>query len=192
VRNVFVENCFFDSTGSGFRIKSTKSRGGFIENIWLNNIRMNQIQEEAIVFNMQYTSALKNKKASRNPLLKNIHINNVNGSSLGRAIDIIGLKDGIMKDIFFENINLMEGKKSELKYAKNLELNNIVLKIKNGPALAVENGQNIIMDNFSCENDGGICLEIKGENNSNVDIKKSGLDDKKIFIEEMAKREVKM
>jgi hypothetical protein len=191
VRNVFIKDCSFQGTSSGFRIKSTRSRGGFIENIWVSDIKMNRIEEEAIVFNLQYTSALKNKSISRVPTLRNIHISNVSGSSLGRAIDILGLKDGVMENIFFENIELVEGKKSEFKYAKGVMLKDVFLKINNGPVLAIENGRNIILENFKCENSGE-CLSIKGEKTFNINIEKAGLGKDKIFIEEKARNEVEI
>lgn len=191
VRNIFIEDCFFKGTGSGLRIKSTRSRGGFIENIWMENIKMDNVEEAAIVFNMQYTSALKNKNVSRVPALKNIFVKNINGKSLERAVDIIGQKDGVMENIIFEDIQLEEGKKSELKYAKDISFKNVSLKISEGPVLVIESSRDINLENIKCENNGEECLSIKGEKTFNVNIEKSGISKEKIFIEDKAKSGVK-
>lgn len=191
VRNVFVKDCSFRGASSGFRIKSTRSRGGFIENIWVSDVVMNQIREEAVVFNLQYTSALKNKSASRVPILRNIHVNNMSGDCLGRAVDIVGQKDGIMENISFENINLAQGKKSELKYAKGISFRNISLKINDGPVLVIESSRDINLENLKCENNGEECLSVKGEKTSNVNIEKSGISKEKILIEDKAMGGVK-
>lgn len=187
VRNVFVKDCFFDGTSSGLRIKTTRSRGGFIENIWISDARMNQLEEEAVVFNFDYTSALKNKEASRVPILRNIYIKNISGNSAKRAISVAGLKDGKMENIFFENFEFQSENKSELKFAKNIEFKNVSLKIKNqGPVFVIENSQNIKFENFKCDNLGGICFNIKGENTSNIDFKESNIGKDKIsFTKEL-------
>lgn len=190
VRNVLVENSVFSDSGSGIRIKSTKSRGGFIENIWINNVRMNTIEGEAIVFNLRYESALKteNKDASRAPVIRNIHIKNVSGDSMDKAISIFGLKDGVMEDIFFENIELQSKNKSDLKYARNVEFKNVSLKVNaQAPVFSIESSKHITFKNFKCENRGGNCFDVIGKSTSNIDFEESGIEKERINIEDKIK-----
>ena len=54
VRNVHVNNCLFMGTDVGLRFKSTRGRGGIVEKIYISNVRMTDIQTDAINFNMYY------------------------------------------------------------------------------------------------------------------------------------------
>src|SRR5687768_10005520 len=55
-RNIIVENCTFDGTDIGLRFKTTRGRGGIVENIFINNIAMKNIPGEAILFDMYYAA----------------------------------------------------------------------------------------------------------------------------------------
>ncbi len=73
-RNIWVSNCTFIGTDIGLRFKTTRGRGGIVENIFINDIQMIDIPGEAILFDMYYMSvdpvALAGEKRttkSRNP-----------------------------------------------------------------------------------------------------------------------------
>lgn len=191
VHNVLVEKCFFDGTSSGFRIKSTKSRGGYIEDIWVKNNTMNNIEENVVVFNMDYTSALNNEKALRPTRLKNIQIDSLEGYSIDEGIDIFGQKSGIMEGIIFKNIKLRQGKKSDLEYVNGIEFQNFSLSMQGGPAMLIDGSRNVKLINFQCENGENYCLDIEGKRTFNIDLKNSGIDKEKIIIEDKAKSGIK-
>ncbi|MEM2511508.1 MAG: glycoside hydrolase family 28 protein, partial [Ignisphaera sp.] len=52
VRNVSIENSVFEGTERGIRIKTTRGRGGIVENVIARNITMKDIIYEAIVIDM--------------------------------------------------------------------------------------------------------------------------------------------
>ena len=54
VNNMFVSNCTFIGSDIGLRFKTTRGRGGVVENIYVNNINMKDIPAEAILFDMYY------------------------------------------------------------------------------------------------------------------------------------------
>ena len=54
--NVYVSDLTFFRTEKGIRIKSAKGRGGDVSNIFIKNINMDQIKEEAIFIDMSYNS----------------------------------------------------------------------------------------------------------------------------------------
>jgi polygalacturonase len=54
VRNMHVSDCTFMGTDVGLRFKSTRGRGGVVENIYMSNIRMTDIPTNAISFNLYY------------------------------------------------------------------------------------------------------------------------------------------
>lgn len=55
VRKVTISNCVFDGTDRGIRIKSTRGRGGVVEDIRVSNIIMSNIKREAVVLNLKYS-----------------------------------------------------------------------------------------------------------------------------------------
>jgi polygalacturonase len=55
-RNLYVDNCTFIGTDIGLRFKTTRGRGGIVENIFISNIAMKDIVGEAILFDMYYAA----------------------------------------------------------------------------------------------------------------------------------------
>ena len=53
-RNISVKNCTFIGTDIGLRFKSAIDRGGVIEKVYVDGIRMKDIVNEAIFFDMFY------------------------------------------------------------------------------------------------------------------------------------------
>ena len=54
VRNIQVSDCQFLGTDVGLRFKSTRGRGGVVEDIYISNISMFDIQTDAITFDLYY------------------------------------------------------------------------------------------------------------------------------------------
>ena len=46
VRKVTISNCVFDGTDRGIRIKSTRGRGGVVEDIRVSNVVMSNIKQD--------------------------------------------------------------------------------------------------------------------------------------------------
>ena len=54
VRNVKISNCTFVYTDNGLRFKSCRGRGGVVQDIWVENINMANINGQAILFDLYY------------------------------------------------------------------------------------------------------------------------------------------
>lgn len=54
VKNIYVSDCQFLGTDVGLRFKSKRGRGGVVENIYIKNISMFDIQTDAITFDLYY------------------------------------------------------------------------------------------------------------------------------------------
>jgi len=54
VKNVLIRDCQFLGTDVGIRFKSTRGRGGVVENIFIDGISMYNIIEDAITFDLYY------------------------------------------------------------------------------------------------------------------------------------------
>lgn len=56
-RNIFAENCIMDSPNldRAIRIKTNRSRGGFVEGVYVRNIEVGEVKEAVVKVNMHYT-----------------------------------------------------------------------------------------------------------------------------------------
>src|SRR5688500_7968445 len=74
VKNIVISNCIFDGTDRGIRIKTTRGRGGVVEDIRVNNIVMRNIRDQAFVMDMEYSRTNKEPVSERTPRFRNIRI----------------------------------------------------------------------------------------------------------------------
>lgn len=84
MRNIYVHRNTFDGTDTGLRFKSAPGRGGHTSDIYISDIYMTDIKDEAIVFQCDYVdrpAGSTNKKAALTgnflPHFNDIHISNV-------------------------------------------------------------------------------------------------------------------
>lgn len=109
VRNIVASRLTFVGTDRGVRIKSTRGRGGVVENVFISNIAMSEISHEGITINTYYTKAAEEPFSERTPIFRNITIENVTGDSK-IGIVIMGLPEKHLDNIHLKNIH-MEAKK---------------------------------------------------------------------------------
>ncbi len=124
VRKVTISNCVFEGTDRGIRLKSTRGRGGVVEDIRVSNIVMNNIKEEAVVLNLQYSKMPLEAKSDRTPVFRNIHINGMTVRNVKTPVKIIGLEEAPISGIILRDIYVEGGKLPSV--FENCE--NIVLK----------------------------------------------------------------
>ena len=70
IRNVYVRNCLYDGTDIGIRIKSRRGRGGGVENVWIENIKMKNISWNAVILNMFYAVSASDVRSETSRLLR--------------------------------------------------------------------------------------------------------------------------
>jgi polygalacturonase len=124
-RNIHVNNCTFIGADIGLRFKTTRGRGGVVENIFIKDIYMKDIPGEAILFDMYYMAkdpiALAGEKRElpktefktvdeTTPVFRNFHISNVYCNGAAKGIFVRGLPEMHVKDIVLENMVLQAKK----------------------------------------------------------------------------------
>jgi polygalacturonase len=192
VINILFQNSEISGNDNGFRIKTTRSRGGFIENIWVNNIQMKKITNEAIIFDADYNSRI-GSKIKRKTILKNINVNNIQADNLGTdgSISIHGGDGMAMENIIFKDMRLKSDGPINFNQANDVSLLNILLENKsNNPLLKIKNSTNITVNNLPCEKIEGYCASIKGNDNRNINLLDSSLSNKNIFVEKFSRKAV--
>jgi polygalacturonase len=135
MRRIVVRNCRFSGTDTGLRFKSGLGRGGKTEQMFIDGIVMNDIKDEAIVFQCDYvdrpagsdpnaipTFTDEQKKVA--PYFQDIHINKVVCYGAGTAIKasgILGLDN--VRDIDIQNSTIMYYAKDQQIDPKTAKLN---------------------------------------------------------------------
>lgn len=105
-KDIIARNCLFIGTDVGLRFKSTRGRGGVVENIYIDDIKMTDIPGEALIFDLYYGIKPGTPVApvtEETPSFRNIYINNVVCRSAGRAALFNGLPEMPMKNVVIEN-----------------------------------------------------------------------------------------
>lgn len=133
VNNVLVENCIFSGTDIGIRFKSSKGRGGVVENITLKNIYMNNIVNEAIIFTMGYVLTTLEKSESDIvdngnmddiPEFKNIRIENAICTDSKIGLHVNGLLEKKINNIEIINSSINCKKEFELCNCCSIKVSN--------------------------------------------------------------------
>ena len=106
VRKVTISNCIFDGTDRGIRLKSTRGRGGVVEDIRVSNIVMRNIKQEAVVLNLKYSGMPAEPKSERTPLFRNIHISGMTVTDVKTPVKIVGLEEAPISDIVLRDIHV--------------------------------------------------------------------------------------
>ena len=142
VRNIKVQNCQFLGTDVGLRFKSTRGRGGVVENIFIDQISMNAIKGDAITFNMFYggksvveeyedETIMKNlskmKADETTPVFRNINIENIICNGAARAMEFNGLPEMPIDGIYLKNINIIATTGAVFENAKNIIKDNVTI-----------------------------------------------------------------
>lgn len=140
VRNISVKNCQFVGTDVGLRFKSTRGRGGIVENIYIDGVSMSNIATYALTFNMYYggksvaevlaeggtnTDVPAMPVTEETPIFRNIDIRNVICHHAGYAMEFNGLPEMPIDGINLENIYITSRHDATFQYSKNITKNNV-------------------------------------------------------------------
>jgi polygalacturonase len=188
-RNIFVSDCTFIGTDIGLRFKTTRGRGGVVENIHIKNINMMDIPGEAILFDMYYAAvdpiALVGDQreapkvemlpvTEETPVFKDFFIDNVVCDGADKAIFVRGLPEMSIANINLSNINIKATKGIDIQEGKAINLTNVKLTIEHGnPLINIQNANGVNLKNISY-NSADLLFRISGDRNNNI--KTSGLD----------------
>jgi polygalacturonase len=149
VRNVRVSNCLFRGTDIGLRFKTTRGRGGVVENIDIANIVMYDIRCEAISLNMYYWISgepVPEPVSERTPTFRDFTIRNVVCHGANRALEIRGLPEMPVERIHLENIRIKAARGAAIDDAKDISIAGLKLDIADGAAIECRKVRNLKME----------------------------------------------
>lgn len=186
VRNIDVRNCTFIGMDIGLRFKTTRGRGGIVEDIRIRDITMIGIPGEAILFDMYYAardpvalagevrqapSTERRPVDATTPVFRNFSIRNVRVNGAAKGIFIRGLPEMLVTGIAFENILIQSDIGVEIQDAAALRFTNVNVQTKySKPVVNIINASGILFDKFSYRKDSELLFSVIGEKSGKISI----------------------
>lgn len=185
-KNIFVYNCSFIGTDVGLRFKTTRGRGGVVENIYVTNINMKDIGAEAILFDMYYMAkdpvvlAGEKREAPKvevlpvtaaTPQFKDFHISNIVCNGAATALFIRGLPEMNILGLYLDNLVIKAQKgmictEATGVYIKNFQL----ITADTNPVISIDNSQSINLENITYNTGSDLLFKISGNKTSDISI----------------------
>jgi polygalacturonase len=205
VRNVKVTKCTFIGTDVGLRFKSTRGRGGVVENIFISDIDMIDIPTEAIRFNLFYggNSPILEEDQSADteardetlmpitvetPSFRNIYMRDINVARSNTAAKFQGLPEMNLQNVVLKNATFETVHGITIIDSDGIEFENIQLNQAKGTGLTCYNAKNIEIAEFTFRNNEESKILVLGELSSNISLLQSTLGPKDIKYGQGAKQ----
>ncbi|KEO72643.1 glycoside hydrolase family 28 protein [Anditalea andensis] len=185
VRNVHVSKCTFMGTDVGLRFKSTRGRGGVVENIYISDIDMINIPTDVINFNMFYGGNSPVLEADQSaereamdetlvpvneetPSFRNIFMKNITATGSGVAANFQGLPEMNLLNVTLEN-STFEAEQGILAMdTDGLVLKNVKVVPGKGPALTLYNSKNVAVSGFDYESEDPHAVKVLGHKSEKI------------------------
>lgn len=162
IRYVYVSNIRGIGTKNGLNIKSATNRGGTVEHIYMENIKMDNVRtfmQVGMNWNPAYSYSELPKEfdaetipehwkkmlhkvepASKGiPTFRNITINNVDIEGAEIAINVNGLESSVIKNVTLSNVKIKAETAGQISYSSNWKLNNVKITTKDGSKVSLKN-----------------------------------------------------
>jgi polygalacturonase len=168
IRHVLATGLQGKGTGNGFHIKSATTRGGVVEDIHFENVKLDSVGN---VFNFtmnwnpsysystlpagyNYDSIPEHWKKLLHkvepaekgiPLFKDIYVSDVTVTHTRKAITATGLKESLLNNFNFSKVNIMTATAGEINFSQNWKFEKWMLKSNDGKELMIQNSSDIKM-----------------------------------------------
>jgi DNA sulfur modification protein DndE len=184
-RNISVRNCIFIGTDVGLRFKSQRGRGGLIENIFVDGIQMRDIQNEAILFDMNYgDKAIKVEPVtSETPIFQNFYISNVICNGAKSAVSLNGLPEMPLKNIHITDTYITSNKGIFCTNSDSIYIINSNFVSKNSPLISLNQSTNISLNKINYLHEIDLFLKVEGERSRNITLQNIDFNNAKKDVE---------
>jgi xylan 1,4-beta-xylosidase len=151
VDSFLIENCTFNNTEAGIRIKSDRGRGGVVQNLTYRNLRMTNVGIPILIYGAYMAPEREYRDLQKltpeiaagypaaavtdlTPVYKNIRFENIIATvQPGKRAGLIwGLPEAPASGIVLKNVDITADKPFGVFYAEDVRLENCVIKSRGG------------------------------------------------------------
>lgn len=172
IRNVYLHNCVFDGTRTGFRFKTRRNRGGGTQGVTYDNVRLLNMNE-AFTWDLLGTATYMGKLAQRKPPLpitaltptvKDITIRNFIVENTDRLLSINAIPEIPLTGVLIENGKVRTNRIFKtVNDADGLTLRNLTVQATDNN-INIDDSRNIRFEGVTLHVPGGSPIyNIKGE-----------------------------
>lgn len=164
IRHVVALNNRGIGTSNAVRLKSAKTRGGFIKDVLVRGLKLENVANPfsfTLNWNPSYSYASIPKEITTYPDfwkvmttqvlpvergycdIQNIRVENVEATGAKRIFTADGLPDKFIQNVTFSNISAEGNEAGVIEFAKDWKMQNVKLKTPNGEAVKISNSRNV-------------------------------------------------
>lgn len=166
IRHVWATDLVGYGTSNALNIKSAKTRGGTVENIYFGNVTMHGVGHliqvnpnwnpaysystlpsgyHADSIPLHWTKLLTHVQPEHKgiPQIQNIHVYNIKATKAKKAIHAVGFTGTILKNFTLENFDIETQNAGTIGFAQNWSFNHINIKAADGLPIKVANSVNV-------------------------------------------------
>jgi polygalacturonase len=133
LRNMLVQNCSFDGTEAGIRLKSPRGRGGTVEYLTYQNLTMNNVRNSILITSYYPKIPVHPDQdhaqeiERRTPIWRHIRIGDVTSTNGWIAGQIVGLPEMPIEDVVLTDVRISAKQPIEIAHARGIKFVNCVL-----------------------------------------------------------------
>ena len=170
IRNVYVHDCVFKDTGVGINFKTRRPRGGGVENLTYERIRMD-LRYTAIKWDMLGDSIHVGEMANRlpvrdvnelTPFYRNIHIKDVLVENSTHFLKVIGIPESPLTNVHMSNIKANSSQLITVSDADNIILNDVEI-FTSDSLIEMVDARNILFNKVKFNSPSTIQLDVSGD-----------------------------
>jgi len=178
IRNILASDCSFRGTDRIVRIKTSRGRGGVLENMWFRDLSGEEIRNEAIHLNMLYSGTRLPAQivTPATPTIRNIHFDRITcASGKSYAVEMLGLPERAIQNITLDGITAAARNGIHLQDVDGIEIRHSQFHAAELPALRIADGMNVICDSVQLSGNDPTLVRIDGKGSRGIIIRKSNI-----------------
>jgi polygalacturonase/dienelactone hydrolase len=132
VRHIRFLDCEGDGTDNGIRLKSTRGRGGIVEDVVASHITLKNVGT-AIVLSLHYTPTPPEPFSVRTPVFRDIRLDHVTAVNVRKCATIEGLAESPIADVTLSDLDLSGTTGITCIHARNLTFSHVTVAVQRAP-----------------------------------------------------------
>jgi len=194
MEDIYVKNCDYIGTDIGLRFKSARGRGALVKDVYVHNVYMKDIINEAILFDTYYEGNAPGEGAphenfvaqavtDKTPIFENFQIDSVYCDGAKQAVRVAGLPEMPIHDVVISNSYISADRGFESNFASGFTLNNVEIVPKKGDVFSLSESRDFVIDKSFCPTGAGVFLHVGGKSSSNIKLIATDISSAKVPIE---------